>query len=484
MITISKKVKITAGQAPFTYLWSSSSACLSFSQASGTVTGDTIETDFLVSDESCTAVATLTITSACGNSQSFTVNYTIPCNSLSIQPIVNNKGLVFEVTASSPGCNRANFVWEYDKAVLNFISKVDGTFDSKLTVTLNQEITLPSNTQISVTATDCKGCEKTAIYTYNIQSPRVEPIVINLYPTKDNTSYVGEATFTVPVDTFYDTLSQKIPTILTSAKTGTLTYRYTVPFNTVNNIPGNINTQPAYTIGSYTIKSKLGVVSNTAEIKFVYHKPEVSKSINISNGTFNLPCDITPGQPYKVDLANYITVTEGTIVDWTSFMIVAPDPVNAFAVSIVSDGDKKYLSYAPNLPVKSDVVNFIIKSTDNIISNTGSFTFLACPPVPVANNDSFTIAANSTVTKDILSNDNGNGSQLDPSTVVISNVQSGITVVANADGTVTITVDKNSSGTRSFNYTVKNTSGTTSNTATVTITVVNAGQNTNVILCD
>lgn len=484
MITIAKKIKITAGQAPYTYLWSSSNACLTFSQASGTITGDTIETNFLVADESCTATATLTITSACGNSQAFTVNYTIPCNSLAIQPIVNNNSLVFEVTASSTGCNKADFVWDYDRAVFGFISQVDGTFNSKLSLTLKQDISLPSNTQLSVTATDCKGCEKTALYTYNIQSPKVEPIIVNLYPTKDNTLYTGEATFTVPVDTFYDTLSQKVPTILTVTRTGSLTYKYTAPFNTVNDVTGNINTQPVYTIGSYTIKSKLGVISNTAEIKFIYHKPEVSKSINITSAAFDMPCDIIPSQPFKVDMANYVTVSDGTTIDWTSFMIVAPNPINDFLISIVSEGDKKYLSYSPNLPVVTDVVNFVLKSTDGVISNTGTFTFKACPPVPIATDDAFTIAANSTVTKNILSNDNGNGSQLDPSTVEVTNVQSGLTVSANADGTVTITVDKNASGTRYFNYTVKNTSGTKSNTALVTITVVNAGQNTNVILCD
>lgn len=484
MITIAKKIKITAGLAPYTYLWSSSNACLTFSQASGTITGDTIDTNFLIADESCSAVATLTITSACGNSQAFTVNYTIPCNSLSIQPIVNNSNLVFEVTASSTGCNSVDFVWDYDKTVFNFISQGNGVFDSSISLALNQKISLPSNTQISVSATDCKGCKKTAIYTYNIQAPKINPVTVNLYPTKDNTLYTGEITFTVPVDTVYDTLSQKIPDILTVTKTNTLTYKYTVPFNTVNQISGNINTQPVYTTGTYTIKSKLGVISNTAEIKFIYNKPEVSKSINISNGTFNLPCDARPALPYKVDLSNYVTISEGASVDWSSFMLVSPNPTNAFDVKLTTEADKRYLVYAPNTPLVTDVVNFTLKTLDGVVSNTGSFTFLPCLPSPVANNDSFTIAANSTVTKDILVNDVDNGAQIDPSTVTISNVQAGLTVVANPNGTVTITVDKNASSTRTFNYTVKSTSGKESNVATVTITVVNAGQNTNVILCD
>ena len=484
MITIPKKIKVTTGQAPFTYLWSSSNSCLTFSKASGTTSDGVIETNFLVSSDTCNGVATLTVTSACGNSQAFTVNYTIPCGSLAIQPIVNNKDLIFEVTASQPGCNQVDFTWDYDKTIWGFITKRDGKFNSELELKFNSNVTLPSNTQITATVKDCNGCEKTALFTYNIQSPKVDPVVVNLYPTKDNVSYVGEVTFTPPTNTFYETLQQKVPSILTIEKTGQLTYKYTVPFQTVNNISGNINTQPLYTQGTYTIKSMLGVISNTAEIKFIYHKPEVAKSINITNATFSLPCDARPASPFTVDLTNYVTVSEGTVIDWTSFMLVAPNPTNVFEVKIITEGGKQYLSYAPNTPVVSDVVNFILKTTDNIISNTGSFTFLPCVSAPTATNDSYTIAANSTATKDILVNDLGNGSQIDPTTVEITNVQSGLSVITNPDGTVTITVDKDATGSRTFNYTVKNTSGIKSNVATVTITVVNAGQNTNVILCD
>lgn len=484
MITIPKKIKVTTGQAPFTYLWSSSNSCLTFSKASGTTNDGVIETNFLLASDTCNGVATLTVTSSCGNSQSFTVNYTIPCTSLTIQPIVNNKGLVFEVTASQPGCNSVDFTWGYDKTIWSFLIKRDGKFNSELELVLNSNVSLPSNTQISATVKDCNGCEKTALFTYNIASPRVEPVTVNLYPTKDNTSYVGEVTFTVPTNTFYETLQQKVPSILTIEKTGPLTYKYTVPFQTVNNIPGNINTQTAYTQGTYTIKSMLGIISNTADIKFVYHKPEVAKSINITNGTFNLPCDARPALPFTVDLSNYVTVSEGATIDWTSFMLVAPTPTNAFNVKIVTEASKQYLSYAPNTPVVTDVVNFILKTTDNIISNTGSFTFLPCVSAPTANDDNYTIAANSTVSKNILINDLGNGSQIDPTTVEVTDVQSGLSVTTNPDGTVTITVSKDATGVRRFNYTVKNTSGIKSNVALVSVTVVNAGQNTNVILCD
>jgi len=66
----------------------------------------------------------------------------------------------------------------------------------------------------------------------------------------------------------------------------------------------------------------------------------------------------------------------------------------------------------------------------------------------------------------------------------VSNVQSGLQVITNPNGSVTITVLKEATGSRTFTYTVKNVSGRISNSATVTVTVVNAGQNTNVILCD
>ena len=482
MITIKKKVNITSGQAPFQYQWTSSNACLTFSQATGTVTGTSIETDFILSSETCAATATLTITSACGNTQSFPVTYTSPCTSLQLQPIVNNQGLVFEVTASSAGCSSVNFKWSYDTKILGFLLKGDSNFGSKLTLSLAQNITLPSNTPISVEATDCKGCVKTAVFNYAIKVPQVNPITVNLYPDKDQTTYSGEATFTLPPNTFTGTFTQNVPTILQVTKLSDLKYQYSVPFNTVSQITGNINTQSLYTQGTYTVKSMLGVTSNLGNITFIYHPSEQPKPINISNGTFTLPCDITPSQVYKIDMSNYVFANNSTI-DWNSFMLVSPVP-KSNSVTIVNEAGSQYMYYTVPTPISIDVVRFTIKTVTGIISDTATFTIVPCPPSPIANNDSFTIAADSTVTKDILVNDVGNGGQIDPATVTVSNVQSGLTVVANPNGTVTITVDKNASGSRTFNYTVKSTSGKESNVATVTVTIVNAGQNTNVILCD
>ena len=483
MITIKKKVTIVSGQAPFQYQWTSSSPCLTFSKATGTVTGNSLETDFLLSNETCAATATLTITSACGNTQSFPVTYTSPCTSLQLQPIVNNKGLIFEVTASSAGCSNVNFKWSYDTKVLGFLTKVDSNFGSVLTVNLAQNITLPSNTTISVEATDCKGCVKTAVFNYAIKVPQVSPITVNLYPNKDKTTYSGEATFTFPTDTFTGTFVQSVPTILQVTKISDVKYQYNVPFNTVSQIQGNINTQTLYTQGTYTVKSMLGVTSNLGNITFIYHPSEQPKPINIFNGAFTLPCDIVSGQVYKINMSNYVSTDSSSAIDWNSFMLVSPVPKST-SVTIINEAGTQYMYYTVPTPISTDVVRFTIKTTTGVISDTATFTIVPCPPSPIANNDSFTIAANSTVTKDILINDIGNGAQIDPSTVTISNVQSGLTVVANPNGTVTITVDKNASSTRTFNYTVKSTSGKESNVATVTITVVNAGQNTNVILCD
>jgi hypothetical protein len=74
-----------------------------------------------------------------------------------------------------------------------------------------------------------------------------------------------------------------------------------------------------------------------------------------------------------------------------------------------------------------------------------------------------------TCTFDLLTNDIAGTNPIDPSCVNIFNIQAGLTVVNNLDGTVD--VSSLTVGTYTFDYNVCDTSGNPSNTVTVTVIV-------------
>jgi hypothetical protein len=96
----------------------------------------------------------------------------------------------------------------------------------------------------------------------------------------------------------------------------------------------------------------------------------------------------------------------------------------------------------------------------------------AGPPAsqaPTANNDSQAVAVNATVSLAVLANDSAPSGTLNPASLVLSAVTGG-TATANADGTVSYTAP-GIPGIYSFSYTVQDSSGLTSNAATVTLSV-------------
>ncbi len=91
---------------------------------------------------------------------------------------------------------------------------------------------------------------------------------------------------------------------------------------------------------------------------------------------------------------------------------------------------------------------------------------------PVANNDSATTSEDTPVDIDVTANDTDADGTIDPTTVLITlSPSNGSTTVNPSKGVVTYTPNANFTGSDSFNYTVKDDDSTTSNEATVTVTV-------------
>jgi VCBS repeat-containing protein len=96
------------------------------------------------------------------------------------------------------------------------------------------------------------------------------------------------------------------------------------------------------------------------------------------------------------------------------------------------------------------------------------------PLPPVANNDTATVVRNGNTSINVASNDTAAGSTINNASITITQAPAHGTAVANSNGTVTYTNNGDAATTDSFQYTIKNADGTTSNAATVNITVTAA----------
>jgi FtsP/CotA-like multicopper oxidase with cupredoxin domain len=158
-------------------------------------------------------------------------------------------------------------------------------------------------------------------------------------------------------------------------------------------------------------------------------------------------------------------------------------PSSGFAVS---NGDGT-ITYTPST-VGFGLVSFVYEVCDtgddglgtNALCDTATVnvTVEATPPAnvpPFANDDFATTTRNTPVTFSVTANDVDPDGSIDVTTVVITtgaSTQRNGTVVENGDGTVTFTPKKGFRGTDTFEYTVNDDAGVTSNEATVRVNVV------------
>ncbi|MBE9050263.1 PKD domain-containing protein [Nostocales cyanobacterium LEGE 11386] len=118
-----------------------------------------------------------------------------------------------------------------------------------------------------------------------------------------------------------------------------------------------------------------------------------------------------------------------------------------------------------------DLLGFGARDAKVILDNVMllGYDFVA----PVANNDTATTNQTQPVTINLLANDTDADSSINPSTLIIQTNPSNGTIQLNPDSTVTYTPNPTFVGTDTFTYTITDTEGLTSNTATVNITVNN-----------
>ncbi len=152
--------------------------------------------------------------------------------------------------------------------------------------------------------------------------------------------------------------------------------------------------------------------------------------------------------------------------------VLVAGPANASAFTLSPDGSFSYTHDGSETTSDS----FTYRANDGTgDSNTATVTITVTPvnDPPLAVDDSGLANENTAVILNVLNNDSDIDSTIDSATVVISSQPTNGTAVANADGTVTYTPDTGFTGpnTDTFQYTVDDDGGQTSNLATVTVTI-------------
>ncbi len=156
----------------------------------------------------------------------------------------------------------------------------------------------------------------------------------------------------------------------------------------------------------------------------------------------------------------------------SSVTIVTAPPAAQGTVVVNVNGS---ITFTPNAAF-GGVSTFTYTVRDNLgtVSNVATVSVTVNQPTPpTAANDTATITAPNPVTINVLANDTGVASPLNPASVAIVTAPPAAqgTVVVNVDGTITFTPNAAFGGVSTFTYTVRDNIGTLSNVATVSVTV-------------
>lgn len=161
------------------------------------------------------------------------------------------------------------------------------------------------------------------------------------------------------------------------------------------------------------------------------------------------------------------TAGPGRTLSTGSVTITTPPQHGAGTV----DSQTGSITYQPaNGYSGNDSLQYTVRDDLGAQSNTAVVS-LRVQPAPVATNDTATLQENQSVTINVLANDTSEGGTLNPASIKITVPPThGTTAVTNGD--VTYTPTAGYSGLDTFQYSVQDNLGTTSNVATVSIEVM------------
>ena len=198
-------------------------------------------------------------------------------------------------------------------------------------------------------------------------------------------------------------------------------------------------------------------------------------TVTITVGAVNDP-PVADNDSYTVPEDGVLTVVAGsgvlngdTDIDSAGLTAVLGTGPASGTLNLGADGS---FTYKPNADFNG-TDSFTYRASDGTATSNLATVTITVQPVndaPVAKNDTATVDRGGEVTISVVGNDTDVDGTVDASTVTVTQPTHG-SAIANNDGTITYTSNGDRVPTDTFTYTVKDNSGATSNTATVTVTV-------------
>ena len=231
---------------------------------------------------------------------------------------------------------------------------------------------------------------------------------------------------------------------------------------------GSSTTSDSFT---YSVEDTDDAVSNIATVTITVTSTTNNTAPVAQNDTAS---PIAPGSTVTIPVLNNDTDSDGNldatsvaIVDAPSNGTVSVDPLTG-EIDYTHDGSS----------TTSDSFTYSVEDTDDAVSNIATVTITVTSTTnntaPVAQNDTASpIAPGSTVTIPILNNDTDNDGNLDSASVaIVTDPGHGTVSVDPLTGEVDYTHDGSSTTSDSFTYSVQDTDDAVSNTATVSLTIM------------
>jgi len=525
MITIPVSV-VVSGQAPITYVWevtynvASYEGCVEFDDTNGVIirSPHRLQNEITFETEACLENTTIYVvaTDADGCISNIEVEIENPCDNFVVNPITRSQPFIFTTLASNPGCTTFNYIWSYPT---NLFAPSPNQGDLNNPVISLDLITssVPASAVISVTVTDCNGCEETQYITINFCQPIAYYQLVNL---------VCEFEPPTTVYTCTDVYSQSGIVYLSAGENcpyveldwTTLNYTTTEPGLCIYQFPGLgrlvITADATVVPGIYqiywSVADQYGIRSTTGTIDVVVPNCGTRNPFVIPNVIFQVACTPDLLEDCDGDLANdeifylgpletYLTIPIGTTIDW-SCTVISPDPPldgNTWPVSrsncnielYVDMQGYHYFKYAkPVTPPFSDVFAFQLctdygSNCSECSTGTIATVLLECALAPSVSNTNVCVSCDSSVVIDITTLVNPNGGILNCSSLNIDPPPASGYVLINGCNVIYYP-NPGFTGNDSFGYTIANHNPPTpSNTGYVFISVLCAGESANTELC-
>ena len=218
---------------------------------------------------------------------------------------------------------------------------------------------------------------------------------------------------------------------------------------------------------------------------FTYQVCDNFSTAGCSTGTVTLTIDPVNDAPTTIDDAPVIAEESPVTVDVLANDIDIDDAIDITTVALVAhpshgtasvDAVTGEVRYTPAADFfGTDSFTYTVKDGAGATSNTATVTITVTPvnDAPVAVADVWEVIEDTQTQIAVLSNDGDIDSSLDPASVaIVTNPLNGTVTVNMATGAVVYTPATAYLGADSFTYTVNDVQGLTSNTVTVTISVV------------